>query len=170
MVTFTLREFEMTRLITLLLAAASLFAAFPPSGSDFSKYKKVEAYEIRPGILMMPVYNASEQICEIGLQPRNYSPELIRLTSDMPREEIRQAFDELVPPEARGPLLPDQSFNSIQGSGMTENEEYENVSFQIYSALTYNGDIQDMNIKRIIENATVARTAVSIQFKKQPCK
>jgi hypothetical protein len=160
----------MLRSVALLLAASALFAASVPHGIDFSKYKKVEAYEIRPEILMMTVYNAKGQLCEIGLQPRNYSPELIRLSSDMSRDKLMQVFDELVPLEARGPLLPDQSYNSILGSGMAEYEEYENVSFQIYSALTFNGDTQNMDIKKMMENATVTRTAASIHFKKQLCK
>jgi hypothetical protein len=34
--------------------------------SHFSNYKAVEAYEIRPGILMMPRYAKDGSVCEVG--------------------------------------------------------------------------------------------------------
>jgi hypothetical protein len=42
--------------------------------SRFSKYKTVEAYEIGPGILMMPNFSSDGQVCEIGLEILHYSP------------------------------------------------------------------------------------------------
>ena len=160
----------MSRSLALLFAASALLAAHSTSGSDLSRYKKVDAYEIRPGILMMPVYNAKGQVCEIGLQPRNYSPESMHLDPGMLKEEIWQAFDELAPLEVRGQQRTEQDYNSLDGNTMTENKEYENVSFHIYSGLTFNRGTQDMNIERIMENATVTHRAAAIQFKNHPCK
>jgi len=77
-----------------------------PQSDLFSKYKAVEAYELKPGILMMPRYTADGEVCEIGLEKRQYSPELIRTSSRLSHAEIEQYVDELVPSDARGPKTP----------------------------------------------------------------
>jgi hypothetical protein len=69
---------------------------------QFAKYRKIEAYEVRPGILMMPRYTTGDEVCEIGLERLHYSPELIRIDSGLSRKEIDLALDELVPIEERG--------------------------------------------------------------------
>ena len=129
----------MSKLIASVVAGMLLLPALNPGRERFAKYKAVEAYEIRPGILMMPSYSADGQVCEIGLEKLHYSPEMIRLDSSLSREEIDQIFDELVPSAERGPKptgLLEQGTTSISGRGMVSHEEYQNVSIQIYSSLT----------------------------------
>jgi hypothetical protein len=130
----------MSKLIVSVVAGMLLLPALNPGRERFAKYKAVEAYEIRPGILMMPRYSADGQVCEIGLEKLHYSPEMIRLDSSLSREEIGQIFDELAPSAERGPKPTDllEQGTSIQGSSMVSHEEYQNVSIQIYSALTVN--------------------------------
>jgi hypothetical protein len=112
-----------------------LFLAMNPQSDRFSKYKAVETYEIRPGILMMPRYSDSGQVCEIGVERRHYSPEMIRLDSSLSRKEIDEVLDELVPADERGSESKDFGENLIDqaGQGMTTNIGYEKVSIQIYS-------------------------------------
>jgi hypothetical protein len=111
-----------------------------PDRDQFSKYKTVEAYEIRPGILMMPSYAADGQVCEIGLERRRYSPEVIRLDSDIPDKDLNEIIDELVPASERGPrskgLIGEEV--EIDGGGMTANSDYENVSVQTFSHVLNN--------------------------------
>jgi hypothetical protein len=123
----------MSKLIGLAFAAMLLLLSAHPGREQFAKYKAVEAYEVRPGILMMPRYSADGQVCEIGLERRQYSPEMIRLDSDLSREEIDQIFEELVP--ARGPRSNDFAGNTISenGPGMVTNMDFENASIQIFS-------------------------------------
>jgi hypothetical protein len=123
------------------LACMSMLLLFyaSPQSSRFSGYKTVEAYEIRPGILMMPRYADDGQVCEIGLERRHYSPEKIRLDSSLSREEIDRIFEELVPTNERGPKKTareggDQILES--GNSLVASSEYENVSIQIYSAVS----------------------------------
>src|SRR5271154_3302293 len=73
------RRSDMLKLIVLAFAAVLLLAAANPEHDKFAKYKSVEAYEIRPGILMMPRYSSDGQVCQIGLEKLHYSPETIRL-------------------------------------------------------------------------------------------
>jgi hypothetical protein len=56
-----------------------LNAALTAQPQQFEKYRKVEAYEVRPGLLVMPRYASDDEVCEIGLERLLYSPELIRL-------------------------------------------------------------------------------------------
>lgn len=118
------------------VAAVLLLAAANPAREKFAKYRAVEAYEIRPGILMMPSYSADGQVCEIGLERLHYSPEKISVDSILPRKEIEEIFDELVPSAERGPKptsLLEQGMTTFSGRGMVSDEEYQNVSIQIYS-------------------------------------
>jgi hypothetical protein len=58
----------MSKLFGLVVVAMFLLPTVNPAHEKFAKYKAVEAYEIRPGILMMPRYSADGQVCEIGLE------------------------------------------------------------------------------------------------------
>ena len=86
---------DMSKLIASVVAGILLLPALNTGRERFAKYKPVEAYEIRQGILMMPRYSADGQVCEIGLEKLHYSPEMIRVDSSLSREEIDQIFDEL---------------------------------------------------------------------------
>jgi hypothetical protein len=125
----------MAKLIGLAFAASLLLLSANPDRERFGKYKVIEAYEIRPGILIMPRYSADGQVCEIGLEKRHYSPEIIRLESSLSRKEIVQVFDELVPADERGPRSKD--FGGIlitrSGNSITTNIDFANVSIQIVS-------------------------------------
>ncbi len=52
------------------LACFAVLSVMPASSQNaqFSKYKKVEAYEIRPSILMMPRYTATARFAKLGLR------------------------------------------------------------------------------------------------------
>lgn len=101
-----------------------------------AKYKAVEAYEIRPGILMFPAYSADGQVCEIGLEKHHYSREMIRLDSTLSRADVDSIVDELAPASERGPKSQDplDDLMLVVGPGRTRFEQYENVTVQIDSA------------------------------------
>jgi hypothetical protein len=128
----------MSKLIGSVAALLLLFAA-NPAREKFAKYKAVEAYEIRPGILMMPRYAADGQVCEIGLEKLHYSPEIVRLESNLSRPEISQIFEELVPTAERGPKPKnpiERGMDNFGGNSLVSDEEYEKVSIQIYGRLS----------------------------------
>jgi hypothetical protein len=96
----------------------------------------IEAYEVRPGILMIPRYSDDGQVCEIGLEMLHYTPEKIILNPTLSREVVTQIVDELVPASERGPktkIVGERDMIDIQGMGMTTSSEYENVSIDIHS-------------------------------------
>ena len=131
----------MSKFASLACTAMLLLLAANPQNDKhdkFSKYKTVEAYEIRPGILAMPSYAEDGQVCEIGLEKRQYSPEIIRLNPSLSREEINQIADELAPANERGPKSKDfaRDLMAVSGGGMTTISTYENVTIQIHSAVS----------------------------------
>jgi hypothetical protein len=124
----------MRRFIPLFLAIIVLALVAWAQTNSFSRYKRVEAYEVRPGVLMMPQYSADGQVCAIGLDKRRYSPEVIRVNPEFTQKEIDEILNELVPSQERGPKKDDFEGNYmiISGSGMITTSDYENVSVQTY--------------------------------------
>ncbi len=129
-------------------------------GDKFAKYKAVEAYEIRPGIFMMPSYAKDGQVCEIGLERRRYSPEAIQLDGGIPDKDLNDIVDELAPDAERGPKDEIERTDE-DGGGMTTYRNYENVSVQIFSHVLNNAR-RDMKVERNI--------AVSISWKNRKCE
>jgi len=125
----------MAKLIALAFVAMSLVPSAAPVGERFARYKAIEAYEIRPGVLILPRYAPDGQVCEIGIERLHYSPETVRVDSSLTREEIDLAFDELVPADERGPKVQGLQGDLIVGIGADrrENIAFENVSLQIAS-------------------------------------
>jgi hypothetical protein len=114
-------------------ACVLLLLTASPQKNPMAKYKAVEAYEVRPGILMFPTYSEDGEVCEIGLERRHYSREMIRLDSTLAREDIDAILDELAPANERGPKSqnPLDSLMLVVGPGRTALEQYENVTVEI---------------------------------------
>ncbi|MGO9130071.1 MAG: hypothetical protein ACLQIS_10100 [Bryobacteraceae bacterium] len=151
----------MSRLIGLAFVAVLLLPSTDLVRGRFAKYQAIEAYEIRPGILMMPRYSSDGEVCEIGLEKLHYSPETIRLDSSLSRKEIDQVFEELVPADERGPRSKDYAGTLITraGHGLTTNIDFENVSIQVYDdAAAAKG------------GTTVAEVAATLKWKKRTCR
>jgi len=144
----------------------STTVATPHSGlqtdDQFKRYKAVEAYEIRPGILM-PRYASDGRVCEIGLQKRIYSPELIRHGSDLSRNEIDEIAEELAPPDQRGAeaeILAGNEITLTTGRGLTTISDYENVTIETHAWLLPSSD----------KESTVEQDAAVIRWKHLKCE
>lgn len=121
--------------LSILAVVALLFLPAGPQNGKFSKYKAVEAYEIRPGILMMPKYAADGEVCEIRLETTNTSSNTINLTPTLQRKTVLELVDELAPVEERGPRTMDFGKDYISqhsGQSVTTFAEWENVAVNIY--------------------------------------
>jgi hypothetical protein len=151
----------MSRFISAACMALLLLTRYPQR-DVFTKYKTVEAYEVQPGILAFPTYAEDGQVCEIGIERRHYSPELIKLDPSLSREEIDKTVDELAPSAVRGQKSdsPSNDLMVVAGPGMTTIVEYENVSVQIDSAL-----IGATGKKKTVENV-----AAVIRWRNRKCK
>lgn len=124
-----------------------------------SKYPVVSAYEVRPGILMTAKYAADGQACEITLEKRHETPKKIDLGSTIPRDQIKQLIDELVPPSERGNptkrYLKGDSESTIGGGVVDTESDYENVSIKIIGTTSSSCDSGD--------------EVVTIRWKKRTC-
>jgi hypothetical protein len=123
----------MTRLTGLACAIAFLLLPVNSQNERFSKYKRVEAYEVRPGILMMPRYSPDGQACMVVVQKDHYVNEVALLDSTLPREVVTQIFDELVPPSERGPRSTNDEMARLSmyaGNSVTSLLNYKNVSLE----------------------------------------
>ena len=152
----------MAKIILSAACVLLLFITASPQKNPMTKYKAVEAYEIRPGILMLPTYSEEEQVCEVGLERRHYSPEMIRLDSTLSREDVDAIVDELAPASERGPESqnPLNDLILVVGPGRTTFEQYENVTVQIESAV-----IANSKKKSIVDDV-----AAVIIWKHRKCK
>jgi hypothetical protein len=143
--------------VSLLLTTTNLFA------EQFDKYKKIEAYEVRPGILVLPRYSADGEVCEIGIQKELYSPEVVRTDHTLSRKEIDEILEELVPDSERGPKMPIGVGDLVvRGGGViTMSSDFENVTVQIYSA----------DLSRPKKHEVVAADAVAVvTWKHRKCR
>jgi hypothetical protein len=130
------------------LTVLTVLTVATASRERFAKYPKIEAYEVRPGILMMPRYTATDEVCEIGLEKLHYSPELIRLDSALTRDEINQILDELVPTDERGKPS-ERATMTESGPGLITTMDFENVSIQIYGATSPSTRKNDIRVNEV---------------------
>lgn len=139
-----------------------LFSFHNPESQRFSGLKTVEAYEIHSGILVMPRYTKDGQVCEIGLQKRLYFPEKVNLDDNLSRDEIEQAFEELVPASERGSELPGFQAHPMSevGNSITTSTDYEYVSLEIV------GKVLPSKRHEVVEETVVA----IIRWKNRKCQ
>lgn len=160
--------FRWMSLIVLAGSSILLFLAAKPQNDKFSKYKSIEAYEIRPGILMMPRYADDGQVCEIGLERWHYRPNFIDMDSGLERKDIDEIVDEITPIDERGPQPKDTSKRGagfIAGRVIVMNEEYENIEIQIYRS--FSGHIDK---KHQINMSNSENIAAIVKWKNRKCQ
>ena len=137
----------MSKLICLACAVMSLCFLEGSQSGRFLKYRAIEAYEIRPGILMMPKYSDDGQVCEATIEKHHYSNEGANLDSSIRREVIIQIADELVPLNERGPLITDMGreyISAYSGNSVTTYADYKNVSIRIFGIASPVGSAGDI--------------------------
>ncbi len=153
----------MTKIIGLSLVILIALNAKVPNPQQFAKYKQIEAYEVRPGILMMPRFTSTGQVCEIGLERLRYSPDMIRLDDGLSGKEIDQILDELVPVDQRGKPTkgPADGFVSVQGHSLVISSDFENVMIETYAA-----NRQSEKKKKVMATELV----IKVRWKNRPCR
>ena len=126
----------------------------------FNRLQAVEAYEIRSGILMMPIYSDAGKVCQITLEKRHVSSKGVDLDAEMSGEEIYQIFDEVAPKNERGKpklnLGEGGNISMEDGSALATVAIYENVSIRMY------GKSKTVGTKGYV--------AATIQWEKRRCR
>jgi len=160
----------MSRLLGFVCLATILLLGAKPQNEMFAKYKSVEAYEIRPGILAMPRYTEDGQVCEIGVERRSYSPEMIRIEESFSQKEIDQIVDELAPPEERGPRSKDfpRDMTMLEGQTYTTMAVFEDVTIRTSGAIK--SEPTRWRHFRRYRFTTTYNVAFTIQWTKRKCQ
>ena len=135
----------MTKLVGSALVAILISLLFKSPNDKFSKYKSIEAYEVRPGILVLATRSADGQPCQVVIEKEHYSNGEANLDSTMPHELVMQIVDELVPDSEKGPLMMDKELARLWvyggGSASWLGGNYKNVSIDIARLQSEAGDI-----------------------------
>jgi len=113
--------------------------SWPQSAADLrAKYPAVAAYEVRPGILMTPLFAADGQVCEMLVEQHvsnTKAKTTINFDSPLSKETLRNLVDELAPPSQRGKQLQgiDNWFGSvtIDGPFLVTRYEFEKVTIAV---------------------------------------
>jgi len=122
----------------LIGVALAALCAGQSSHKSLAHFKPIEAYEVRPGILMLPRYAADGQICEIGLEKLHYSGGAIELEPSLTNAEVDEIADQLVSRDERGPKptnLLEQDGSEFYGLSAVMSEEYQNISIDTYGSI-----------------------------------
>jgi hypothetical protein len=119
-------------------SAALLLLGAQSHRDVFSKYKPVEAYEVRPTVMAVPRYSTDGQVCEIGLQRMLYSPDRVNLDPDLSREEIDAIVDDLAPSDERGPKVRLGETMELSGNTASLTAAYANIDVEMFSDASWN--------------------------------
>jgi len=128
----------MTKAVFILGFLSTMFFVGHAEREKLSRLKRVEAYEVRPGIVALPRYAADGQICEIALEKLHHSAGTVRLDPTLTSTEVDQIADQLVPNDERGAKpkgLAEQEIDSLAGNSMETSQEYQNISIHMYRAI-----------------------------------
>lgn len=103
----------------------------------FRGYKAVQVYEVKPGLLAMPRFTASGEICEIGIQKEMYSPHLVTIDPTIDQAVLDQVLEKFAPASSRGPYVEVAGirFTYTQfGDAITKIDEYKNVTIRVFAS------------------------------------
>ena len=124
----------MAKLIGFGCVVALLLPLAEPQGGRFSKYAPVKAYEITPGVFVMPKYSEIGQLCQAVIQKDHYTGGVADLDSALAPKVITQIFDQLAPSAERGAFTIDKELEGLSlygGGGVTTFLDYKNVSLDM---------------------------------------
>ena len=136
-------------------------------GQLLATYPKVDAYEVRPGILLLPSYTTGGEVCALGLQTLHYTPDMVRLDPDMTGQGVDKILDELVPSAERGEPSADipRGLYTRSGQSLVYTRQYENVTLQYWWEITSPPE------RKSKKNGTDGNlVAVTVKWKHRTCR
>lgn len=120
----------------LIASICLLVFVVSPTNDRFRNYHAIEAYEIRPGIMISPIYTVGGDICEISIERQHHSNNNVDLDAAMSKAQILSLFDELLPKEERGQpggkIQGDTEITEIDSKILTTSIPYENVTLTMF--------------------------------------
>ena len=103
-----------------------------------AKYQAVRTYEVRPGILMTPLFASDGQVCEMVVEQHaiiSSARTVIDFNSPLSDKALHTLIDQLVPRSQRGERLKDINHwigsVIVDGPFVVTKYEYENVTVEV---------------------------------------
>lgn len=144
-----------------------LFIAAKPQSERFSKYKAIEAYEVKPGVLAIPKYSANGYLCEIDLQRLHFLSGRIDLDSGLTDKEIDTIADELVPRNERGQRQSSLDSTVLNGEVAIDHEEFEKISIITHTLIAFGSSDSP---GKPGEKIDATKVVAIIRWKEHPCQ
>ncbi|HEY1209738.1 MAG TPA: hypothetical protein VGE85_10245 [Terracidiphilus sp.] len=157
----------MLKKLLLIGIAIVLFIAAKPHSERFSKYKALEAYEVRPGILMMPHYATDGNLCEIDLERFHFLPGIVDLDFGLTDKEIDTIADELVPRSERGQRQSSLDSTVLNGEVAIDHEEFEKISIITHTLIDFGSSDSP---GKPGEKIDATKVVAIIRWKEHPCQ
>lgn len=116
--------------VTVVMILTTLAVA-QTQGQLEAKYPKVNAYLVRPNILLTARYSNDGRVCNMALQPVRWTGNAVELLS-LSEEEAIRVVEEIVPESERGKKLggllgTDHKVSVFSGHSFTRPYNYENI-------------------------------------------
>lgn len=99
------------------------------------KHPKVNAYLVRPNLLLTAKFASDGRVCEMVLEPRRWTEEKVVLVSTLSEPDTIRVIEEIVPESERGNRLKGSPFDgmtSVAGGSSTTFYKYENMTIEFY--------------------------------------
>ncbi len=128
----------LSRLLGLTVVGLYLLLVVGSNAQNLQQYKALEAYQVRPGILMIVKRTTNGLVCEVGLSKLSYLTEIPDRSPGFSWEALNQIADELVPSAERGPRLKGYERDElmIRGHVTFEFARYGNIVIEMSSSFT----------------------------------
>ena len=154
--------------IAALISIAILVACVPctaPAQSQHKleqQYPKVNAYAVRPNLLLTAQYASDGEVCEMVLEPRRWTEEKIVLVSTLSEDETIPVVEEVVPESERGKKLksPLGVLSAVAGGSITTTHTYENITIDFVGSTRNNGS----------QDTVVGYMVAVVKWRNRSCK
>jgi len=157
----------MQKIIITISVALAMFVVAKPHSERFSKYKALEAYEVRPGIMMMPRYATDGNLCEIDLERFHFLPGIVDLDSGLTDKEIDTIADELVPRSERGQRRSSLDSTVLNGEVAIDHEEFEKISIITHTLIDFGSSDSP---GKPGEKIDATKVVAIIRWREHPCQ
>jgi hypothetical protein len=125
-----------------------------------ARYPLVESYAVRPDVLLTAKFAVDGQPCELTMEKRHNTPEVVKLDATFSAKELDELTEELSPVAQRGLKADFTDHISIDGPSAVTVHDFENVSITEYAT------------HRVISRKTIeiGTVLVVIRWKHRPCE
>ena len=134
----TMNKLRAVFLGLVFLCVLSPFKAISQTESQLDEsFPHVKAYAVRPNIFLTAKFGNDGRVCQMVLEPRRYTDEVIVLVSNLSKKETVEVIEEIVPESDRGRKVehPKWLESDIAGGVITTTYQYENMTIQFHGSV-----------------------------------